>query len=173
MNLLDEVNGYVWGLDAKGCVALQTIDSLSAKMRSYLQKDTGLAHIKRTEIPIDHEQARFEFLFREKPIVRAAGVRVKLRQQMARELALLAFKKHPSTLYVTCDYHRYVVTVVRDGVPTGISGTTRGEEPLDVKLFQCATTGLVAQCLTMLNVPDPGRKVTTVAEPRESPPMEL
>ena len=135
MNLLDDFNGYVWGLDAKGCILKHTADSLSMRMKAYFKKDTAFEHVKRTVIPLDQEKSTFEFLIREKTFIRdASKSRVRCTEQLSRELALLALKKHPSILYVACDYASYVMTLVADGTPTAITGSKAGEE-VDIKLF--------------------------------------
>jgi len=170
---LSDTNGYVYNPDGEGVIQRLDPAGLARSMKAYLEKDTALAWLRRTVMPFDHEAGRFEFLFRETPLVdtRTAG-RVRCRQQMARAMALMALRKHPGVLYVTVDYTAYVMTLVRDAMPTGISGTKAAAE-IDVKALQIGISGLVGQALVQQNLADPGRKVAPAAVPMESPGMDL
>jgi hypothetical protein len=174
MNVLHESIGYVYALDPAGKIELLNEAGVLERLRSQIGKDTALAQLRRTEIPFDHEQGRFEFLFRAKPMLdsRSSG-RVKCRQQMARSLALLALRKSPSILYVTVDYSSWTMTLVRDASPTSICGTVATFDLAFVKAMQAGVSGIVSTAFVTLGLEDPGRKLAPVSAPRESPVMEL
>jgi hypothetical protein len=173
MNLFNEPNGYVYNLDAKGVIERLDATGLSRRMKPYYEKDTALAWLRPAVVPFDHEAGRFEFLFRERPLVntRSDG-RVRCRQQMARAMALMALRKYPGVVYVTVDYTTYVLTLLHDTMPTGISGSVAAAE-IDIKALQMGISGLLGQALVQQNLADPGRKVAAAAAPMESPGMDL
>ena len=92
--------------------------------------------------------------------------------RMARAMALMALRKYPGVVYVTVDYTTYVLTLLHDTMPTGISGSVAAAE-IDIKALQMGISGLLGQALVQQNLADPGRKVTAASTPMESPGMDL